>query len=918
MGTRGILSSGLLLCLIAIAVAVAWWPCDEPTPTAPPSVLEVSDQDRPEPPESGQPQGRPAARAAAATPSDFWLENLSGRGASLLAHADEPHAVVVRGQLSVRQRPWVHPANVEVRLTRSFLDTVLPTDAGSQDDLAPTQDDPITRSDAEGRFAFRFRPTDGELFFLIDRDGPWLDYQRVRELPRIGGELDLGEIWLDDRGGISGRVVGWGSHGIESVTVRAIDDPLLGSGSELGELRGRRNVGATQFRKGGALAVGPMPRWVVRRDAFLPFPSGQTRGDGRFVLRGVRPGTHDLILQSKFGSARIQGVQVAAGRVTAIGDTQLDNVVTAEFQFSDQSGEPWIDAQIALIHAASGFGAEIVRTDAKGRASGYVSGPYRVAFAYPGGGPWLSWPALDQPALTPQWRYGRRKVRIRRPDEVTVQLTDPHGVSISGGKVRLYVQGEAFRPFDRRLPPSMQPTERTKGRYVGRAPTAAVAVAAAAGHAPAMARVTPGRPITMTMLPLHRVTVKARNRDRQPVAGALIRIQVHEHPDQDFVGAQWTLLSNDRIRVGRTDANGELSVPVWDTELSFSAEHPDYAPSPGPRRRTIAGEQIMIDMRATATLRGRLSFHRRAAPAGFRLRARLRPPGAHELANSGWLAEHLAVTGENGDYAFRGLCAGVWHVVPELPSIPGIGGPQSIEREWQVTQVSLDEGQDIWRDIEAEHTALDNPQITGTISIDGLRVHGALVRVRELDDLRRHGSEPKTRRLTTDAFGDFAFAGLRPDTECELRVDVPAQGRLQFMHREVLRTPKPGALAATRVELDIEGGGLHLLCRDDDRPFANRMLRLRRLGADRSDGAVYEVLTSARGDCRLDQLPAGDWTIEPVHGGRCEPAEIKIAPGALASATIAVVDLSPSSAAFQREALRQLRVGPSRDRHTRR
>ena len=30
----------------------------------------------------------------------------------------------VRGRLTVRQRPWLHPAGVEVRLTRSWLDTV--------------------------------------------------------------------------------------------------------------------------------------------------------------------------------------------------------------------------------------------------------------------------------------------------------------------------------------------------------------------------------------------------------------------------------------------------------------------------------------------------------------------------------------------------------------------------------------------------------------------------------------------------------------------------------------------------------------------------------------------------------------------------------------------------------------------------
>ncbi|HEU4417317.1 MAG TPA: hypothetical protein VFT55_00185, partial [Planctomycetota bacterium] len=108
-----------------------------------------------------------AARANATAGVNWWLTSLGAdTRRPLVAAEDDPNALVLSGRVTVRQRPWLHPAGIEIRLTRSWLDTVLPVDTG-----APERQEPTTKTDEQGRFALRCQPDPGELFLLIDRDG---------------------------------------------------------------------------------------------------------------------------------------------------------------------------------------------------------------------------------------------------------------------------------------------------------------------------------------------------------------------------------------------------------------------------------------------------------------------------------------------------------------------------------------------------------------------------------------------------------------------------------------------------------------------------------------------------------------------------------------------------------------------------
>ncbi|MFY9342569.1 MAG: hypothetical protein WAT39_08770, partial [Planctomycetota bacterium] len=136
---------------------------------------------------------------------------------------------------------------------------------------------------------------------------------------------------------------------------------------------------------------------------------------------------------------------------------------------------------------------------------------------------------------------------------------------------------------------------------------------------------------------------------------------------------------------------------------------------------------------------------------------------------------------------------------------------------------------------------------------------------------------PWLARCPTDAFGDFRFRDLRAGTEYELRVDVPMGGRLQFLGRRVVRA---GPMERpVRCDWPLATGLLQITCSSGSRPCSGRMVRLRQVLPAGNEGACCELLLDGNGQSLLDGLPLGNWTIEPMHGGRCEPAEFELLAG---------------------------------------
>ncbi len=885
---------------------MAWffWPAD----AAPLGSLPSS---QPTPADSALSASReepPATAAARETAQDgaWWSESLTTPDAAALA-ADESdsRAGVLRGRLTVRQQPWLHPAGIELRLTRSWLDSVVPVET-TPGTRAPLQTEPRTTTDEQGYFSFRLVPPASEVFFLIGHRTQWQDFVKVPKLPRAGETLDLGCVWIDQRGEIQGTIT---LHGrpVAGVTLRAVDDPLLDGQSGFEGLQAARTAGLELFRVPGSTRDGPIPDWVVRRDRFLPFPTTMTDAEGKFVLRGVRPGNQDLFaVKSATGGeevfGRATGILVAAGRTTVIGTLELRYGSVRILQFVDEAKQPWVGAHITMLSTVLGYGSRPIRTDAGGRVLvGIAEGDTgTLLFAPPEGSPWQQVPHdADHGTIV-----------VPRAKEIEIALFDERGRLLPNGRVRSYVQSTSFRPEERALPSSMQPVERQPGRHVGLAPCWLLVVAAVPGFAPAVAS-TNRESMEITLLPLQPMTVRAHDLQGQPVADAAIRAHVHGNPELRFLGASWGLLTNSRVFVGTTNAEGELTVPCWPTFFSFEGTHRDFAPSPSPKVMATPNGRVDLLMLGGADIHGTLTIEMRPAPAGMRVRAQLRPPTGHPLESTGFRDERFAVTGDGGTFSLRQLVAGFWELSPELPRVPTATGAKRSPADFKAIVVQLDEGQELHTTLEIQQDLLEPTNIEGTVTVNGATIGNALVRVRSLDspevkrrnELRRQPRragqrerisefEPEQQarwsRCETDVFGSFRFRDLRAGAEYELRVDMPQGGRLQYLGRRVVRA---GAAARPeRVDFALHAGDVRLACLRAGLPLQNRMMRLRQMLADDVEGARFELLLDANGQAWIEQLPTGTWTIEPMHGGRCEPATFEVTVGASILPDVIVLD----------------------------
>jgi hypothetical protein len=459
--------------LVAASIAIVWLLASPATGEAPAPERHLDASPPATPvvlPSTAAPEAPAEERSSLTADSRYWLDMMAADEEEPRAAADDdPHAAVLRGRLTVRQQPWLHPAGVEIRLTRSWLDSVIPVETGPEQ-RAPLRDEPRATTDEEGRFAFRFVPGGGEVFFLIGHGTEWQDFQKVKRQPRRSAELDVGDVFVDQRGTIVGRLE-LGGRPVAGVTLRAVDDPLLGPSSAFDELRLARTESLDAYQPRGTLRSGPVPDWVVRRDRFLPFPTAVTDSTGAFRLQGLRPGMHDLFVTTAVRHGALvgnrRGVLVAAGRVTDVGTIATDLARAFTLQFKDDDGKPWVGAEVAFVHHELGFGAAAVRTDAFGRATLETPAPEQASlvFGMPGGGPWLQLP----------WGPDDRgTIIVPRPAQLTVTLYDEQRQPLTGGKVRTYVSAAMFRRVDRALAGGLQPVEVEPGLYVGRCPCALV------------------------------------------------------------------------------------------------------------------------------------------------------------------------------------------------------------------------------------------------------------------------------------------------------------------------------------------------------------------------------------------------------------------------------------------------------------
>jgi hypothetical protein len=511
---------------------------------------------------------------------------------------------------------------------------------------------------------------------------------------------------------------------------------------------------------------------------------------------------------------------------------------------------------------------------------------YTLLFQYPAGGPWQAVATFTGgEAPTPA---ARLTFVVPAPAAYEFTLTDGKGKPIHGAEVRTLHVGGALRPQDMLLPRAFQPREETPGRYRVLLPAGnIVAIATSQGFAPAVAPM-PVDGDNIVMLPGTDVTVRAVDRDGAPVAGARILVEVHDDPRLQYPGAQWHLLADARAELGTTDAHGELhAADLWPLPISFAAKHPRFTRSIGPTLTPGPGKPITIVMRAAAEVHGTVTMDLHAVGAGFRVLLAPDWPTGHPLADNPFLRSQIALTAADGTFAFRDLPAGAWRVRALPPKTGPDDDTLAHPQQFLTQRILLDEAQLYHVDLEATRGNAARPRLVGHVCMAGVGVAHALVRVRRNIALAdqtsfdhgnteaRHSllarlyperlvADPWQQRTLADLQGAYAFEDLASG-DYQLRVDIPVQGRWQFLQQTNI-TIDLGKAPAWEYDIDLPVGSAQLWFVDPgNSPLPGRIVELRQFTATGDTAADFLLLTDARGAIEMDHLPTGTWIATPHH-----------------------------------------------------
>jgi len=214
------------------------------------------------------------------------------------------------------------------------LDSLISTGSASiQPELAEAE------TDDEGRF--RFADVEPRILgvLLIDPGGPRTLLHLLEETPVSGREKDLGDIVLPRGVTLTGVVIDEANEPLPGVRVRCTDLQAIILES-----------GIADFRAGGGVLVDEdelsivvvPPESLQRLERMLPIPTTATDSDGRWTLKGVRPGLVTLVFDDNVHVTTVDGPHPTGdpGGTRDIGETILPDGLTLEGEVMDDLGKP--------------------------------------------------------------------------------------------------------------------------------------------------------------------------------------------------------------------------------------------------------------------------------------------------------------------------------------------------------------------------------------------------------------------------------------------------------------------------------------------------------------------------------------------------------------------------------------------------
>ncbi|PIE23540.1 MAG: hypothetical protein CSA62_06785 [Planctomycetota bacterium] len=827
---------------------------------------------------SGESQEQPKAPPALA-PEPVRLETSGEK----TPDEDPPSYVRALSTLAGRVL-WRHDrkavAHTEIRCLELSLDLLSPDwgqmlEGVADIDLLRTRAQ--TKTDAEGRFELRGVHSRSMLLLLIGLGTEAQALRFVDDAPLPGQRKDLGDVLLMQRGGLRGQVLDHAGKPVADARVRVVDLPSIVMKFGVGRIDPKGLMAFCMGASGGIdqpITLIEIPAWVDRHWDELPFPWAITDAQGRFELRGARPGRSELLVQTLEHPVKMRTVRVRAGETRELSPTKLSKGATLAGVIVDGNGAPVVGAEITagsllpLMPEPSAIMPRPQLSDDEGRfkLSGLGRGKVLVAYRAPGQHNW------------------RGKGPIRVTEDLTLTLPKLYGcelrvVDTSGHPI----EGARLQVGKRTLPipipgfmkwlnaaDHVEKVEDKPGvfRLKGLADADYVALASAEGFAASQQEFSPRaatpKLVTLTLSKSADFTIEVRGPRGQPVEAARVYWQQEKSRREGQGGSEMSELP---IPLGRTDKDGRLRCKrVEQGARFFIAQHPAFAPGHSGKQLAQAGGSICIQLLPSGTIQGLVLENGQPPKESKMLVAGLSWRSSPQMRE--FMLPQFVATGPDGRFEIGGLLPGRYKV-SVAPRMGGIASPMESFRFMRgiessgglpTREVELPLGGTARVRIELSPIAeaMGTGHVFGSVRMDRKVPEGVRVRLMGAD----------SRSAGLDAKGQFDFAGL-PDGKyhIELRQIDEANFTERRLGSQDAEIKNGGSVP---VHFDIRTAVLEVQLSDlDGKPLPSVILNARGQALNSKDRRSMRslALVDEKGLAVFEGLPEGRWWLE-VEAGR--------------------------------------------------